>query len=85
MIIEYKKKLLLTADDRDKLYEVVSGDGRYLLNICEGLLNLEYDGNDINLKPLDLTSMLQPRAAIYDPTIRCKSQRYDLLIAKFTF
>ena len=71
----YKKKLPLTEEDLDKLYEIVNGDGRYLLNICEGLLNLE-DDND--LKSIDLTSMLQPRAAIYD---KSRDNHYNLISA----
>ena len=35
----YKKKFPFTEEERDKLYEMVNGDGRYLLNICEGLFN----------------------------------------------
>jgi len=72
----YKKKLPLSAEDLDKLYEVVSGDGRYLLNICEGLLSLKHD--DDNLKLLNLTSVLQPRAAIYD---KSRDGHYNLISA----
>ncbi len=74
----YKKKLPLTEEDRDKLYELVDGDGRYLLNICEGLLNVKYDDKDHNFKPLDLTSMLQPKAAIYD---KSRDGYYNLISA----
>jgi putative ATPase len=74
----YKKKLPLTEEDRDKLYEMVNGDGRYLLNICEGLLNLAYDTKDQRFKSLDLMSMLQPRATIYD---KSRDSHHNLISA----
>lgn len=57
---------------------MVNGDGRYLLNICEGLLNLEYDTKDHNFKSLDLMSTLQPRAAIYD---KSRDSHHNLISA----
>ncbi len=58
----YNKKLPLSEEDCDRLYEMVDGDGRYLLNICEGLLNLERNSE----KPIDLGSIFQMRSAAYD-------------------
>ena len=58
----YNKKLPLGEEDFDRLYEMVDGDGRYLLNICEGLLNLEHDSE----KLVDLGSIFQMRSASYD-------------------
>lgn len=74
----YNKKLPLTTEDREKLYEITGSDGRYLLNICEGLLSLEYDPNNPDFESIDLTSMLQPRAVIYD---KSRDSHYNLISA----
>lgn len=58
----YNKKLPLSELDRDKLCEIVDGDGRYLLNICEGLFNLDYDPEAY----VNLSSILQMKAVTYD-------------------
>lgn len=69
-----QKKLPLKADDRDQLYDLVDGDGRYLLNICEGLLNLEHDEKT----SLDLTSIFQMKAISYD---KSRDQHYNIISA----
>lgn len=70
----YNRKLPLSDQDREKLYEMVDGDGRYLLNICEGLFNLEHSPE----KPIDLASIFQMRSAAYD---KSSDQHYNLISA----
>lgn len=74
----YHKKLPLAGEDRDKLYEIVDGDGRYLLNICENLFNLEYNAENPSIEQLDLTSILQPRSITYD---KSRDSHYNLISA----
>lgn len=57
------KKLPLTDEARVLLYNMADGDGRYLLNLAEILLNLNFE------EPLDaaaLVKVLQKRAPVYD-------------------
>lgn len=68
----YQKKLPLSQEDRESLYQTVDGDGRYLLNICEGLLNIKSD------KILDLSSILNSRHANYD---KSGDNHYNLISA----
>lgn len=68
------KQLPLTEEDRNQLYDLVDGDGRYLLNICEGLLNLEHDIKT----PLDLTSIFQMKSMSYD---KSRDQHYNIISA----
>ena len=70
----YNRKLPLNDEDREKLYEMVDGDGRYLLNICEGLFNLEHSPEN----PIDLASIFQTRSAAYD---KSRDQHYNLISA----
>ena len=70
-----KKKLPLTAEARDLLYGMADGDGRYLLNLAEVLLGLDFD------KPLDsagLMKVLQKRAPVYD---KDREGHYNLISA----
>jgi putative ATPase len=73
-----QKKLPLAKEDRERLYEIVDGDGRYLLNICEGLLSFDNENQEGDLKNVDLHSMLQPRAAVYD---KSRDGHYNLISA----
>ena len=68
------KKLPLSEEDRNRLCEIVDGDGRYLLNICEGLFNLA-DNNE-NLVNLD--SIFQMKSANYD---KSRDQHHNLVSA----
>lgn len=69
-----QKKLPLKEDDRDQLYKLVDGDGRYLLNICEGLLSLENN----NKNPVDLASIFQMKSISYD---KSRDQHYNIISA----
>ncbi|MCT4635357.1 MAG: replication-associated recombination protein A [Rickettsiales bacterium] len=69
-----QKKLPLKEKDRDQLYELVDGDGRYLLNICEGLFNIEHNSET----PLDLASILQMKTISYD---KSRDQHYNIISA----
>jgi putative ATPase len=57
----YQKKLPLDDADREKLYEMAAGDGRYLLGICERLFELDH-----NQDSCDILASITARAAIYD-------------------
>lgn len=57
------KKLPVTKDARSLLYNMADGDGRYLLNLAEILLGLEFN-EDLDAKALLKT--LQKRAPVYD-------------------
>jgi len=70
----YNKRLPLSNEDRDRLYEIVDGDGRYLLNICEGLLKLNHSSE----KPVDLASIFQMRSAAYD---KSRDNHHNLISA----
>ena len=70
----YNKKLPLSDTDRDALYEIVDGDGRYLLNICEGLFKLD-QGPD---NPVDLVDIFQMKSASYD---KSRDGHYNLISA----
>lgn len=69
-----QKKLPLKENDRDQLYELVDGDGRYLLNICEGLLSLENN----NKNPVNLASIFQMKSISYD---KSRDQHYNIISA----
>ncbi|MBT6031816.1 MAG: replication-associated recombination protein A, partial [Kordiimonadaceae bacterium] len=58
-----EKKLPLTADARALLYNMADGDGRYLLNLAEILLGLNFD-DDLDTNAL--LKVLQKRAPLYD-------------------
>ncbi|MDG1858148.1 MAG: replication-associated recombination protein A [Emcibacteraceae bacterium] len=58
-----EKKLPLTTDARALLYNMADGDGRYLLNLSEMLLNLHFE-EDLDTKAL--LQVLQKRAPVYD-------------------
>lgn len=74
----YQKILPISQDDRERLYEMVDGDGRYLLNICENLFNVERDNQNTNTKQLDLSSILKPRSITYD---KSRDSHYNLISA----
>lgn len=70
----FKKRLPLKEEDRDRLYEMVDGDGRYLLNICEGLLNLEH----ISEETINLDSIFQTKSITYD---KSRDHHYNIISA----
>lgn len=74
----YQKKLPLTEDDKNKLYDIVDGDGRYLLNICEGLFKQKFDDQNYTLSDKEFAAILQPRAAAYD---KSRDNHYNLISA----
>jgi len=69
------KNLPLTEEDKNRLYEMVDGDARYLLNICEGLFNLK---TKENISSSDLISMVQQRSVIYD---KSRDSHYNIISA----
>ena len=77
-----KKQLYLTNDARITLLALADGDGRYLLNMVEGLLNQQQLDSAINeknpLNPEALTQLLSMRAASFD---RAGDQHYNLISA----
>jgi putative ATPase len=76
----YQKKLPLNQRDLIKLYEIVAGDGRYLLGICERLLNLEVDFQDPNFDEVSAKILkdIVPRSANYD---KSGDAHYNLISA----
>lgn len=69
------KRLPVTKDARSLLYNMADGDGRYLLNITEILLGLEFD-EDLDTK--ELLQILQKRAPVYD---KDREGHYNLISA----
>ncbi|MCP5382603.1 MAG: replication-associated recombination protein A [Kordiimonadaceae bacterium] len=69
------KKLPLSAEARALLYNMADGDGRYLLNLAEILLGLEFDKE---LDPNSLLQILQKRAPVYD---KDREGHYNLISA----
>jgi putative ATPase len=69
----YQKKLPLDDTDRKKLYEMVAGDGRYLLTICERLFELDY-----NQASGDILEAVTARSSIYD---KSGDNHYNLISA----
>lgn len=57
------KQLPLTQEARLMLLEIADGDGRYLLNMCEELFNIN---ESTLLSPSDLGTFLQKRMPLYD-------------------
>ncbi len=74
----YQKKLPLTGEDKNKLYDIVDGDGRYLLNICEGLFKQKFDDQNYTLTDKEFAAILQPRATTYD---KSRDNHYNLISA----
>jgi len=70
-----EKKLPLTVEARALLYNMADGDGRYLLNLAEILLGLDFD-KDIDTN--GLLKLLQKRAPIYD---KSQEGHYNLISA----
>ncbi len=69
------KELPVTKDARSLLYNMADGDGRYLLNLAEILLGLEFDEN---LDSNALLQVLQKRAPVYD---KDREGHYNLISA----
>jgi len=69
------KKLPLKKDARETLYAMASGDGRYLLNMCEELFELK---TDKKLSSDELIKVLQKRSPIYD---KKQDAHYNLISA----
>ncbi|MCC3860453.1 replication-associated recombination protein A [Pseudemcibacter aquimaris] len=69
------KKLPLTSDARVMLYNMADGDGRYLLNLAEILLGLNFDKD---LDGNELLNVLQKRAPVYD---KDREGHYNLISA----
>jgi len=69
------QKLPLTDEARQLLYGMADGDGRYLLNLTETLLNLNFE-EDLNAK--ELMQVLQKRAPVYD---KDREGHYNLISA----
>lgn len=57
------KKIPLTKDGKNALINLCNGDGRYLLNMCEELLNLN---SKKNITTEELINILQKRNSNYD-------------------
>ena len=57
------KKLPVSNEARQMLYNMADGDGRYLLNLAEMLFGLDFEEE---LQPEALLSILQKRAPVYD-------------------
>ena len=74
----YQKKLPLTEEDKNKLYDIVDGDGRYLLNICEGLFKQKFDDPNYTLTDKEFAAILQPKATAYD---KSRDNHYNLISA----
>lgn len=74
----YQKKLPLTEEGKNKLYDIVGGDGRYLLNICEGLFKQKFDDQNYTLTDKEFAAILQPRATAYD---KSRDNHYNLISA----
>jgi putative ATPase len=72
---EIGKPLPLTAEARSALIEMADGDGRYLLNLCDQLFQLD------TTEPLDVAALadaVQRRAPVYD---KSADGHYSLLSA----
>lgn len=69
------KPLPLEAEARDLLRRMADGDGRYLLNLAEDLLERHAD-QPLNAE--ELVSSVQKRAPLYDKT---KEEHYNLISA----
>jgi len=69
------KKLPVTEEARVLLYSMADGDGRYLLNLTDILLSLEFE--DI-LDAAALVKILQKRAPVYD---KDRDGHYNLISA----
>ncbi len=69
------KKLPLTEEARALLYNMADGDGRYLLNLAEILLGLEFEEV---LDASTLLQVLQKRAPVYD---KDREGHYNLISA----
>ncbi|EMD81602.1 putative ATPase [Pacificimonas flava] len=69
------KDLPLTADARTALIGSADGDGRFLLNQVETLLNIE---TERKLQPADLRDLLHRRVAVYD---KDREGHYNLISA----
>jgi len=79
---EYKQRRLPLHDDaRQRLLTLADGDGRYLLNSCELLFNLQPTADSGADKLLDSAAMLrllQRRAPVYD---KDREAHYNLISA----
>lgn len=69
------KKLPVTAEARAMLYGMADGDGRYLLNLTDILLSLEFEET---LDAAGLMKVLQKRAPVYD---KDREGHYNLISA----
>lgn len=69
------KKLPLTEEARIMLYGMADGDGRYLLNLTDILLSLEFEET---LDAAALLKVLQKRAPVYD---KDREGHYNLISA----
>tara|TARA_R110002096_G_scaffold428927_1_gene641286 strand:- start:116220 stop:117521 length:1302 start_codon:yes stop_codon:yes gene_type:complete len=69
------KNLPVTAEARALLYNMADGDGRYLLNLSEILLGLQFDED---LDSNALLQVLQKRAPVYD---KDREGHYNLISA----
>lgn len=74
----YQKKLPLPEEAKNKLYDIADGDGRYLLNICEGLFKQEFDDQNYTLTDKEFAAILQPKATAYD---KSRDNHYNLISA----
>ena len=68
-----RRKLPLEPEARDALIEMADGDGRYLLNLCEELL--QHGDRDV-LDVRALAEAVQKRAPVYD---KAQEGHYNLL------
>lgn len=74
----YQKKLPLTEEEKNELYNIVDGDGRYLLNICESLFKQKFDDQNYTLTYKEFSAFLQPKATAYD---KSRDNHYNLISA----
>jgi putative ATPase len=73
------KKLPITDDAYQYLYQLADGDGRYLLNICEELFAFSVVENS-SLSAQDLAKHLQKRPPIHD---KSQDMHYNMKSALF--
>lgn len=69
------KKLPLTAEAREELIYMASGDSRYLLNLCEELFNYH---DDSPIDSTELVNIFEKRASSYD---KDREEHHNLISA----
>lgn len=75
--IDEQTELPLTPDARASLRAMADGDGRYLLNMCEGLFDIARKNPD-KLESAALAKVIQKRMPVYD---KSQEGHYNLISA----